>query len=114
MSIPPMNFNPQSGGGRGVSSGNRIDRSIPIFAFSRFGSPQQEIIAQKLKERGKVRGLALCVGAAIDFLTGKREKAPCGCRKQGSNGLYRLSQNPRRMWKRYMLRALDFFSCVAI
>ncbi len=40
------------------------------FCLLAVGSPQQEILARRLQERGTARGLALCVGASLDFLTG--------------------------------------------
>jgi exopolysaccharide biosynthesis WecB/TagA/CpsF family protein len=79
------------------------------FCFLAIGSPQQEIIAQKLKERGKVRGLALCVGAAINFLTGIEQRAPLWMQERGLEWLYRLSCNPRRLWKRYLVRGPRIF-----
>jgi exopolysaccharide biosynthesis WecB/TagA/CpsF family protein len=79
------------------------------FCFLAIGSPQQEIIAQKLKERGIVRGLALCVGAAIDFLTGVEKRAPLWMREAGLEWLYRLTRNPRRLWKRYLVRGPRIF-----
>jgi exopolysaccharide biosynthesis WecB/TagA/CpsF family protein len=74
------------------------------FCFLAIGSPQQEIIAKKLKDRGKARGLALCVGASIDFLTGIEKRAPGWMQQAGLEWLYRLMQNPRRLAKRYLLR----------
>jgi exopolysaccharide biosynthesis WecB/TagA/CpsF family protein len=74
------------------------------FCFLAVGSPQQEIIAQKLKERGRARGLALCVGAAIDFLTGIERRAPHWMQQAGFEWLFRLLQNPRRMARRYLVR----------
>jgi len=50
-----------------------------------------------------VRGLALCVGAAIDFLTGIERRAPLWMQKAGFEWFHRLTQNPRRLWKRYLL-----------
>jgi exopolysaccharide biosynthesis WecB/TagA/CpsF family protein len=79
------------------------------FCFLAIGSPQQEIIAQKLKERGKVRGLALCIGAAINFLTGIEQRAPRFMQEAGLEWLYRLSKNPRRLWKRYLVRGPKIF-----
>lgn len=79
------------------------------FCFLAVGSPQQEIIAQRLKARGKVRGLALCVGAAINFLTGLETRAPAWMQDAGLEWLYRLAQNPRRMWKRYLVRGPRIF-----
>jgi exopolysaccharide biosynthesis WecB/TagA/CpsF family protein len=79
------------------------------FCFLAVGSPQQETIAQKLKERGVARGLALCVGAAVNFLTGIERRAPEWMQKAGLEWLYRLTQNPARMWKRYLLRGPIIF-----
>jgi len=79
------------------------------FCFLAVGSPQQEIIAQKLKERGIARGLALCVGAAINFLTGVERRAPRWMQEAGLEWLYRLSRNPRRLWRRYLIRGPKIF-----
>jgi exopolysaccharide biosynthesis WecB/TagA/CpsF family protein len=79
------------------------------FCFLAIGSPQQEIIAQKLKERGKVRGLALCIGASINFLTGIERRAPRWMQEAGLEWLYRLTRNPRRLWKRYLVRGPKIF-----
>ena len=79
------------------------------FCFLAIGSPQQEIVAQKLKARGKVRGLALCIGAAINFLTGMEKRAPAWMQEAGLEWLYRLSRNPQRMWRRYLVRGPKIF-----
>lgn len=79
------------------------------FCFLAIGSPQQEVIAQKLKIRGRVRGLALCVGASIDFLTGIEKRAPLWMQEAGLEWFYRLTQNPRRLWKRYLVRGPRIF-----
>jgi N-acetylglucosaminyldiphosphoundecaprenol N-acetyl-beta-D-mannosaminyltransferase len=87
-----------------------IEATSPFrFCFLAIGSPQQEIIAQKLKERGIARGLALCVGAAINFLTGIERRAPVWMQEAGLEWLYRLSRNPRRLWKRYLVRGPKIF-----
>jgi exopolysaccharide biosynthesis WecB/TagA/CpsF family protein len=87
-----------------------IEAASPFrFCFLAIGSPQQEIIAQKLKERGIARGLALCVGGAINFLTGIERRAPLWMQQAGFEWLYRLSRNPRRLWKRYLLRGPKIF-----
>jgi exopolysaccharide biosynthesis WecB/TagA/CpsF family protein len=79
------------------------------FCFLAIGSPQQEMIAQKLKERGIARGLALCVGAAINFLTGIETRAPLWMQQAGLEWLYRLSRDPRRLWRRYLVRGPKIF-----
>jgi len=79
------------------------------FCFLAIGSPQQEIIAQKLKNRGIARGLALCVGAAVNYLTGIEERAPQWMQQAGFEWLFRLLQNPRRLAKRYLVRGPIIF-----
>jgi N-acetylglucosaminyldiphosphoundecaprenol N-acetyl-beta-D-mannosaminyltransferase len=88
----------------------QIEAMSPFrFCFLAIGSPQQEIIAQKLKERGIARGLALCVGAAINFLTGIERRAPLWMQQAGLEWLYRLSRDPRRLWRRYLVRGPRIF-----
>ena len=105
---PPMNFICDKAA---VESCLRaIEESSPFrFSFLAIGSPQQEIIAQKLKERGVARGLALCIGASINFITGVEKRAPLWIRKSGFEWLFRLVQNPRRLAKRYMVRGPRIF-----
>jgi exopolysaccharide biosynthesis WecB/TagA/CpsF family protein len=79
------------------------------FCFLAVGSPQQEVLAQRLKSRGKVRGLALCVGASFDFLTGIEQRAPGWMQEAGFEWLYRLTRNPRRLWRRYLVRGPRIF-----
>jgi len=105
---PPMNFirDPQA-----VEACLRqIEAVSPFrFCFLAIGSPQQEIIARKLKERGTARGMALCVGASINFLTGVEKRAPLWMQRVAIEWLYRLLNNPRRLWKRYLIRGLKIF-----
>jgi len=100
---PPMNFirDPAA-----VESCLRSIESISPFRFCflAVGSPQQEIIALKLKQRGIARGLALCVGASINFITGVEIRAPKWMRKSGFEWLFRLMQDPKRLAKRYLWR----------
>ena len=82
-----------------------IEAASPFrFCFLAIGSPQQEIIAQNLKERGRARGLALCVGTAINYLTGAERRAPRLMRQLGFEWLYRLVHDPRRLASRYLVR----------
>jgi exopolysaccharide biosynthesis WecB/TagA/CpsF family protein len=73
------------------------------------GSPQQEILAQQLQRRGRARGLALCIGASIDFLTGVERRAPVWLQRCAMEWFYRLLQAPARMGKRYLLRGPRVF-----
>ena len=73
------------------------------------GSPQQEILARQLMLRARARGLALCVGASINFLTGIERRAPAWIQRLSLEWAYRLVLNPRRLLYRYLIRGPRFF-----
>jgi exopolysaccharide biosynthesis WecB/TagA/CpsF family protein len=105
---PPMNFIHDEAAVE--SCLQAIEAASPFrFCFLAVGSPQQEIIAQKLKERGVARGLALCIGASINFITGVEKRAPQWMRKLGFEWLFRLVQSPKRLAKRYLVRGPRIF-----
>lgn len=80
------------------------------FCLIGVGSPQQELIAQMLQARGQARGLALCIGAAINFLTGAERRAPRWMQRAGIEWLYRLLCDPGRMAARYLVRGPRVFA----
>ena len=79
------------------------------FCFLALGCPQQEIIADKLRERGTARGLAFCIGASINFLTGTERRAPRWMQKLGMEWAFRLAQDPGRLANRYLIRGPRIF-----
>ena len=79
------------------------------FCLLAVGSPRQEILAQRLQARGVARGLALCVGASIDFMTGVERRAPQWMQACALEWLHRLLQNPGRMTHRYLVRGPRVF-----
>jgi exopolysaccharide biosynthesis WecB/TagA/CpsF family protein len=80
------------------------------FCFLAVGSPQQEVLATELKRRGVARGLGLCIGASINFMTGVEERAPLWMQRLNLEWLYRLLQDPGRMAKRYLWRGPRIFA----
>jgi exopolysaccharide biosynthesis WecB/TagA/CpsF family protein len=83
------------------------------FVFLAVGSPQQEILANRLRHCGQARGLGLCVGSALRFLSGAERRAPRILRGSGFEWLFRLAQDPRRLWRRYLVRDPVIFSIAA-
>tara|TARA_R110002074_G_scaffold12889_19_gene46877 strand:- start:438 stop:1331 length:894 start_codon:yes stop_codon:yes gene_type:complete len=73
------------------------------FIFMCVGSPQQELVAEACLDRGDCTGLGLCVGASLDFLGGKTERAPAWMQRSRLEWLHRLASEPRRMWRRYLV-----------
>jgi exopolysaccharide biosynthesis WecB/TagA/CpsF family protein len=81
----------------------------PRFTFLCVGSPQQELIAAETAKIEGASGLALCVGAALEFITGSQKRAPRFARRLGLEWAHRLLSNPRRMWRRYLVEGPAIF-----
>jgi N-acetylglucosaminyldiphosphoundecaprenol N-acetyl-beta-D-mannosaminyltransferase len=69
------------------------------------GCPSQELIARQLGQLGRAKGVALCVGASIDFLTGPGSRAPLWLQRLNLEWAYRLVREPRRLWRRYLVES---------
>ena len=52
------------------------------------------------------------VGGAIDILAGETKRAPTWMQRTGLEWLYRIVQEPQRMWKRYLVGNLRFVQLV--
>jgi exopolysaccharide biosynthesis WecB/TagA/CpsF family protein len=90
---------------------NFIESMSPFrFCFLALGSPQQEAIAQALRARDRARGLALCIGASLNFITGHEKRAPQWMQKMALEWLFRLLQNPKRLARRYLVRGPRIFA----
>ena len=48
------------------------------------------------------------VGAAIDFLSGGKRRAPRWLQRAGLEWLFRLVTEPRRLWRRYLIGNILF------
>ena len=70
------------------------------FTFLAVGSPQQELIAARVVGG---TGFGLCIGAALEFLTGDQVRAPKVMRRTGLEWAHRLASDPRRLWRRYLI-----------
>ncbi len=107
-------FNPPMGFIRDPEAVEACLRFIETHSPFRFcllavGAPQQEALAQQLKARGIARGLALCIGASINFLTGNQRRAPLWMQRCGMEWSFRLMQDPGRMARRYLVRGPRVF-----
>jgi exopolysaccharide biosynthesis WecB/TagA/CpsF family protein len=87
-----------------------VEANSPFkFCFFAVGAPQQEILASRVKARGIARGLGLCIGASINFLTGAERRAPRCMQRIGAEWLFRLLLDPTRFGRRYLVRGPRVF-----
>jgi N-acetylglucosaminyldiphosphoundecaprenol N-acetyl-beta-D-mannosaminyltransferase len=77
-----------------------INSSGARILFVAIGNPRQEL--WMAAHRGKVQGVMLGVGAAFDFLAGAKPQAPRWMMRIGTEWIFRLITEPRRLWKRYL------------
>jgi exopolysaccharide biosynthesis WecB/TagA/CpsF family protein len=79
------------------------------FSFICVGSPQQEMIAAEAAKLGTASGMAFCIGAALEFITGQTKRAPVLARRLGLEWAHRLLTDPRRLWRRYLVEGPAIF-----
>jgi N-acetylglucosaminyldiphosphoundecaprenol N-acetyl-beta-D-mannosaminyltransferase len=80
-----------------------IRAAKPQMLFVAFGAPKQDIwIAQHRNTLGVP--VAVGVGGVFNFLTGRVRRAPEWMQRSGLEWLYRVSQEPRRLWRRYFVQ----------
>ena len=85
----------------------------PDLVIVCFGCPKQEkwIYENYRKYEGTV---SICAGATVDFLAGNVNRAPAWMSNHGLEWLYRFSQEPKRLFKRYFVTNSKFIWNVMI
>jgi N-acetylglucosaminyldiphosphoundecaprenol N-acetyl-beta-D-mannosaminyltransferase len=90
----------------------RIREARPDLILVALGAPKQELWTQRVRaEIGPA--VAVCIGASLDFVTGRVARAPRWISAAGLEWLYRLVQEPRRLWRRYLVQDPKFAWVVA-
>jgi N-acetylglucosaminyldiphosphoundecaprenol N-acetyl-beta-D-mannosaminyltransferase len=79
-----------------------LDRSGARILFVGLGTPKQE--RWMAAHKHEVHAVMLGVGAAFDFLAGRKRQAPRLVQRLGLEWLHRLVHEPRRLWRRYLYR----------
>ena len=80
---------------------DRINLSKADFVWIGLGAPKQE--RWMAEHKGKVQGLMIGVGAGFDYHAGSLKRAPQWMQKCSLEWLYRLLQDPVRLFKRYLV-----------
>jgi len=91
----------------------QIARSGADVLLVAFGAPRQDLwIHRNLGALGVK--VAMGVGGLFDFYSGRIPRAPSWMRRLGLEWLYRLYQEPGRLWKRYLIGNPVFLTRVAM
>ncbi len=90
----------------------RVREAKPHVLLVALGAPKQERWIHR--NAAQIRpAVALGVGAALDFLAGRLRRAPPWMSRMGLEWLFRMSQDPRRLARRYLLKDPRLASIVA-
>jgi N-acetylglucosaminyldiphosphoundecaprenol N-acetyl-beta-D-mannosaminyltransferase len=85
----------------------RIRETRPHIVLVALGAPKQELWIDEVRDALRPAVL-LGVGASLDFVAGVVPRAPRWMSNAGLEWLFRLRREPRRLWRRYLVRDPKF------
>jgi len=89
-----------------------IANSGANMLFVAISSPKKENFLYEHREVLKKVNFIMGVGGSFDVISGKTKRAPKWMQKSGLEWLYRVIQEPKRMWKRYLVGNTKFLLLV--
>jgi N-acetylglucosaminyldiphosphoundecaprenol N-acetyl-beta-D-mannosaminyltransferase len=89
-----------------------ISDSDAQMLFVGISSPQKEHFLHKHKETLKNINLIMGVGGSFDVMAGVTKRAPLWMQRIGMEWFFRFLQEPKRMWKRYLVGNISFIYLV--
>ena len=85
----------------------RINRAKPDILFVALGNPKQELWMGRNAARLDVSAM-IGIGGTFNFIAGKVKRAPRWMQRCGLEWIYRISQEPGRLWRRYAYGLVKF------
>jgi N-acetylglucosaminyldiphosphoundecaprenol N-acetyl-beta-D-mannosaminyltransferase len=79
-----------------------INAAKPDVVWIGMSSPKQDLWMARMRPLLEAPVL-IAVGAAFDFHSGKVRQAPLWMQRSGLEWVYRLTTDPRRLWRRYLI-----------
>ena len=110
ISCPPMGF--QKSADSLLTVLNQLHAAQPHVAFVALGAPKQELFIDQYMRNLKIP-VVVGVGGSFEIITGFTHRAPRLIQRAGFEWLYRLGQEPRRLWRRYFLGNPQFLWIMA-
>ncbi len=92
----------------------RLLEAAPELVILGMGMPKQERVATDLRDRARLQAVIVNGGAILDFWAGRFPRAPLAWQRARMEWLFRLIQEPRRLWRRYLLGNVVFLCHVVI
>ena len=89
-----------------------ISESGANILFVAISSPKKEIFLSKYKKQLSNVNFIMGVGGSFDVIAVKVKRAPIWMKNLGLEWMYRVKQEPKRMWKRYLVGNTKFIFLV--
>ncbi len=80
--------------------------------FVAISSPTKEVFLHQNRDLLKNVNFTMGVGGSFDVVSGKVKRAPLWMQNSGLEWFYRFAQEPKRMWKRYLVGNYKFIKLV--
>jgi exopolysaccharide biosynthesis WecB/TagA/CpsF family protein len=93
----------------------RINASRPDLLFVALGNPKQELWMGRNAAKLHVP-VMMGVGGTFNFIAGRVKRAPRWVQRCGMEWIYRILQEPRRLWRRYAygLMKFSYLACLQV
>jgi N-acetylglucosaminyldiphosphoundecaprenol N-acetyl-beta-D-mannosaminyltransferase len=88
-----------------------IEASDADVVWVGLGAPKQEVLSHRLRTANAAAAI-VTIGATFDFVAGTKRRAPRLLRACGLEWLFRVTLEPRRLWKRYLVGNVQFVAGV--
>jgi len=105
VSCPPFHFEQEPNTLQPVLDQIAAARTDVLFVA--LGAPRQELFIDE-HIRPLAVPIAIGVGGSFEIISGAINRAPLWMQRAGLEWLYRLRQEPRRLWKRYLVGNAEF------
>jgi N-acetylglucosaminyldiphosphoundecaprenol N-acetyl-beta-D-mannosaminyltransferase len=96
---PPMGFDRDASQWRALVE--RVEAAAPDLVYVGLGFPKQELVGLRLRAIAPEAWFLGC-GASIDFIAGYRRRAPKWMQATGTEWIFRMLSEPRRLARRYL------------
>ncbi len=91
----------------------RINRAQPDILWVGLGCPKQERWIHDHRQR-LIVPVMVAIGQAFDILSGRKKPAPAWMQENGLEWCFRLLQEPRRLWRRYLVYNTKFICALLL
>src|SRR5690606_16417580 len=88
-----------------------LREASPDIVLVGVGAPKQEKWIHRYHGRYRAP-ISIGIGGTFDLIAGRIKRAPVWMQRSGTEWVWRLCQEPKRLWKRYLVEDVKFLKLV--